>query len=139
MGRLTARVDSILDAVECPGCGSTVSPNQNQDTASESQPAGGPGNRVSFVWRPTSRAVCPDCGFPIERFLRRQRWIRLFLAGVVLLTLSGAAFMVNWIRGSPAGWAYGVLGTMVGIGATVLIVGLLGLAIGGRARASERN
>ena len=137
MGRLTARVDTLLHAVQCPGCGATVSPNQAQDATAGSLPAGG--RRMSFAWRPTSRAVCPDCGFPIERFLRRQRWIRLFLAGVVLLTLGGAVFMLGWIRGSPGGWTYWMVWVAGGLGGSALIVGLLGLTIGGRTRAGGRD
>lgn len=130
MGRLTERVSSMLDAIDCPGCGKTVTPTTQGDA--EAPPADG--RRMSFVWRPSSRATCPECGFPIERFLRRQRWIRLFLGGVVLVTVGATLFMVDWIRGAIGGVATWSGVGMAGLGAVLLVSGLVGIVIGEHAR-----
>lgn len=90
-----------------------------------------PGERFSFVWRPPSGEVCPQCGFPLARFAKRAKWIRLFGLGVVmvgiavvLLVLLGGEIDLTWV---PL-----LARVLLTLGGLAIVVGLVGLIVGGR-------
>ena len=128
MSRMSQRISSALVGVKCPGCGKRVTPTVELGEPTESS---APGKRWSFVWRPPSGDVCPECRFPLGRYARRMKWIRLFITGIMLLIVDGALVVIGAISESPMSPA---LVRAVGIvGAVALCVGLIGLIVGGRA------
>jgi len=130
MNRISTRISGALMGVRCPGCGKFVQPTliPVQDAAPGADPSG---PRWSFVWRPPSGEVCPECQFPLARYARRVKWIRTFQLGVVLLTVSALLFMVGRFAEAPnwMTWTYRISG---GLGAVAFLVGLTGLVVGGK-------
>lgn len=127
MNRISTAISSALAGVRCPGCGNHVVPTMPAGDATASKP----GERYSFVWRPPSGAVCPQCGFPLARFAKRAKWIRLFGLGVVtvgiavvLLVLLGGEIDLTWV---PL-----LARVLLSLGGLAIIVGLAGLIVGGR-------
>jgi membrane protease YdiL (CAAX protease family) len=89
-----------------------------------------PGKRWSFVWRPPSGDVCPECRFPLGRYARRMKWIRLFIFGIMVLAVDVALLIIGEVgAGSMPAPLLQVLGV---IGGLSLIAGLIGLIVGGR-------
>lgn len=130
MARLSDRISSALSSIRCPGCGKFVVPTYA--TGAESPPATATeGKRWSFAWRPPRGLFCPECQFPLSRYQKRVKWVRLFLAGVVFLTLALLLWMVD-LFGSGGGVPPWVLPSALGIGGVTFVVGLIGLIVGGR-------
>jgi hypothetical protein len=131
MNRIGARVSAAFAAVKCPGCNQYVTPT----FAVSSDPSAGeqavPGKRWSFVWREPSGKVCPKCSFPLDRYAKRVKWMRLFAAGVVLLTISALTYVMGRFADLPA-WLSWVLRAGFAVGVLTFVVGLLGLVLGGR-------
>ncbi len=127
MTRLSAR----FTGVKCPGCGGFVTPTVPAADGAAEEAAPPPGGRWSFVWRPPSGEVCPDCGFPLARFARRLKWIWLFRLGVMLLTVAFVLLLVRQFVGVGArvGW---VLQLIAAVGLLITVVGIVGLVVGGR-------
>lgn len=127
MNRISTAINAALAGVRCPGCGNHVVPTVPAGDAAASKP----GERFSFVWRPPSGEVCPQCGFPLARFAKRAKWIRLFGLGVVmvgiavvLLVLLGGEIDLTWV---PL-----LARVLLSLGGLAIVVGLVGLIVGGR-------
>lgn len=127
MNRISTAINAALAGVRCPGCGNHVVPTLPAGDAAASKP----GERFSFVWRPPSGEVCPQCGFPLARFAKRAKWIRLFGLGVVmvgiavvLLVLLGGEIDLTWV---PL-----LARVLLSLGGLAIVVGLVGLIVGGR-------
>jgi hypothetical protein len=134
MNRIGDRISAVVAGVRCPGCNQYVVPTfaAASDTTSAEQSV--PGKRWSFVWREPSGKVCPKCSFPLERYAKRVKWMRLFAAGVVLLTISLLTYIMERFTEFPAWLAWGRQAGFA-LGGLTFLVGLLGLVVGGR---SER-
>ena len=127
MNRISTRISAALSGVKCPGCGNFVVPTMPADDTMVSKP----GERFSFVWRPPSGAVCPRCGFPLARFAKRVKWIRLFGLGLVLMGI--AAVLLVLLGGEiDLVWVPVLARVLLSLGAIAVVVGLAGLIIGGR-------
>jgi hypothetical protein len=134
MNRISERVSTALTGVKCPSCGKFVKPILplgESSAASDGGPQGTGEGRWSFVWRPPSGEVCPECSFPLARYAKRVKWIRIFSAGVVLLTISFLFYVLTRIAQAPP-WSAWLLRTGVILGTSAFIVGLVGLVVGGR-------
>lgn len=127
MNRISTAINAAIAGVRCPGCGNHVVPTLPAGDEATSKP----GERFSFVWRPPSGEVCPQCGFPLARFAKRAKWIRLFGLGVVtvgiavvLLVLLGGEIDLTWV---PV-----LARVLLTLGGLAIVVGLVGLIVGGR-------
>lgn len=127
MNRISARISAAMTSLRCPGCGKIVQPVQPAAAA----PPPAEGKRWSFVWRPPSGVVCPECSFPLGRYARRLKWIRLFSAGVALLTIGFLLYILGRVTNVPA-WVPPLQQGTVVVGAVAFLIGLLGLIVGGR-------
>jgi hypothetical protein len=132
MNRISERISATVSSVKCPGCEKRVlptfaAPEAPPETGGEE--SGQP--RWSFIWRPPSGEVCPECGFPLQRYARRVKWIRLFSAGIVLLTL-GVLLAVLGTISEPSRWVGTVRNGLLGVGLVAFLVGLVGVVLGGR-------
>ena len=133
MARLSARISNAMTGVKCPACEKYVTP-KIASAEPDANEAGAPGQvdgRWSFVWRPPSGEICPECNFPLGRYARRAKWMRLFGVGVVVLTLAFLLNVLGKMAELPAwyGWipkALAILGLLAFVG------GLVGLVVGGR-------
>lgn len=111
--------------VKCPACGKTVTPRSVTSTETPAAPAAttASGERWSFAWRPPSGSICPECLFPLERYLRRRPWILVFRTGVVGAT---AAVLLQ------LGLQFGSLPTSLGLIVRIAgVIGVLGIVVGG--------
>lgn len=127
MSRMSQRISTALAGVKCPGCGKYVMPTVELGEPGQQAE---PGKRWSFVWRPPSGDVCPECRFPLGRYARRMKWIRLFILGIMILAIDVALLLIGEIGG---GGMPGALLQVLGvIGGVSLVAGLIGLIIGGR-------
>jgi hypothetical protein len=129
--RVSEAVTAALATVRCPGCGNFVVPTiapaeDGTDNAEDT------GERWSYIWLPPRGEICPDCDFPLERYLHRRKWIWLFLAGVSVATVSLFLLGLAGIGGTRGGplWQVAIVGT--GTGLVFLLVGAVGIVIGGR-------
>lgn len=131
MNRIGDRISAVFAGVKCPGCNQYVVPTfaAAGDTTSAEQSV--PGKRWSFVWREPSGKVCPKCSFPLDRYAKRVKWMRLFAAGVVLLTISLLTYIMERFTDVPAWFAW-VRQIAVALGGLAFLVGLIGLVVGGR-------
>ena len=131
MTRISERISAAILGMKCPGCGKTVVPTRLEQAAGP--PAIPPpegAKRWSFVWRPPSGDVCPQCHFPLGRYARRLKWIRLFVTGIMVLAVDGLLILIGAIRESPM--PPGLVRALGYIGGIALILGLIGLIVGGR-------
>ena len=131
MNRVSARISAAVIGVKCPGCQQHVVPTfaVTADSTAEEQTV--PGKRWSFVWREPSGKVCPKCSFPLDRYAKRVKWMRLPATGVVLLTVSLLTYVMERFSGLPT-WFYWVQRTGVALGGLAFLIGLVGLIVGGR-------
>lgn len=130
MNRISSRINAAISTVKCPGCGKYVVATEPDET--EPSTAERPlGKRWSFVWRPPSGVICPECSFPLERYARRAKWVRLFIGGIVLMTVSLLLVVLGMLSGFGPGLSVFVR-LAVGAGLLALVVGLIGIIIGGR-------
>ncbi|MEJ2240445.1 MAG: hypothetical protein P8X82_19310 [Gemmatimonadales bacterium] len=131
MNRIGDRISAVVAGVKCPGCNQYVVPTFAipDDTTAGDQTV--PGKRWSFVWREPSGKVCPKCSFPLDRYTKRVKWMRLFAAGVVVLTISLLTYVMERFTDVPA-WLSGGRQAGIALGGLSLLVGLLGLVVGGR-------
>ena len=129
--RISERISARITGVRCPGCGAFVTPTLPDTSAAADAAAAKPGGRWSFVWRPPSGEVCPECSFPLARFARRLKWMWLFRIGVMLLTITFVILLIQQIGQTSVrgGWVVGVLG---GVGLLAALIGIVGLVLGGR-------
>ncbi len=130
MNRISNRISEALTKVKCPGCGTYVTPKMAPAEPAESSPEDS-GARWSFIWRPPSGEICPQCNFPLARYARRLKWVRTFTAGVVLLTVSLLLFVLGMIGGF-GDWSFWVPAGTALLGVAALIVGLVGIVLGSR-------
>lgn len=131
MNRISERLEAVMTTVKCPGCGKTVVPSLMAAPKEDPQAASAPGGRWSFVWRPPSGRVCPECDFPLERYARRAKWIRVFSLGVASLTFTFLLFVAGRINPLP-GWVLGLERVLLVVGLVAFVVGLSGMIVGGR-------
>jgi hypothetical protein len=132
MPAIHERVSAVMTGgVLCPGCGKLVTPTLMPQPEGETE-ASQTGERWSFVWRPPSGRVCPECSFPLERYARRLKWIRLLGAGVVLVTLSMLLFVLDMIGGDVGRGVQLVQQIAGGLGVLAVAGGLVGIVVGGR-------
>lgn len=130
MNRISTRISNAMTKVKCPGCGKYVTPKLGSTEPTEGEQDKS-GERWSFIWRPPSGEVCPECGFPLARYARRLKWVRTFTVGVVLVTVSLLLFVLGLIGGFGE-WSVWVPGAAAVIGFVALLVGLAGIVIGSR-------
>ena len=133
MPRVSERISSAVMSVTCPGCGKRVVP-----TVMNKPPGAGPlsseaGKRWSFIWRPPSGEVCPECFFPLQRLARRLVWVRTFSAGLVLL-VAALMLTVLWLFNRATGWVGMAARVSAAVGAVLLVVGIGGIVLGGRSQ-----
>lgn len=127
MPQIGERISAVMSEVKCPGCKKHVTPTL-PDTTTEPTTEG---KRWSFVWRPPTGEVCPECDFPLARYVRRLRWIRIFRLGVALLTISFLVYFFT--RNAEAGtWLRSAVLAVAGAGLVAFLVGVVGLIVGGR-------
>ena len=131
MNRISERLEAVMTTVKCPGCGKTVVPILIAAPKEDQEAPGAPGGRWSFVWRPPSGRVCPECDFPLERYARRAKWIRVFSFGVVTLTITFLLYIAGRVNPLP-GWVGTVERVLLGVGLVAFAVGLGGMIVGGR-------
>jgi hypothetical protein len=132
MNRIGARISAAVAGVKCPGCNQYVIPTffaVSSDTTAQEQSV--PGKRWSFVWREPSGKVCPKCSFPLDRYAKRVKWMRLFGVGVVLVTISFLTYVMGRFGDLPA-WLPWVRRVVLALGGVAFVVGLAGLVVGGR-------
>jgi hypothetical protein len=130
MNRISERISAAIVGVTCPACGKRVRPTL-VPPGPESAPRSEGDQRWSFIWRPPTGEVCPECGFPLARYGRRAKWIRLFSAGIVLLMLVVLVGVLNTVSDLPA-WLRATRNVLGAIGLVAFVVGLTGIVIGGR-------
>jgi hypothetical protein len=130
MTRLSSRISNAMSGVQCPACEKHVTPKYvaPEQGADEQEQIDG---RWSFVWRPPSGEVCPECNFPLARYARRAKWMRLFGAGVALLTIAFLLQVLGKMTAMP-GWYTWVPRTLAMVGLAAFVIGLVGLVVGGR-------
>ena len=136
MARLSERISTAVSTVECPGCGKRVSPvvmapPSGPNAAAPTSAARGPEDRWSFIWTPPSGNVCPECFFPLDRYVRRLKWVRTLQAGLVLL-VAAVMLLVLSLVDRTAAWAGTAARIVAAPGAVALVLGLAGIVIGGR-------
>ena len=128
--RISSRINEAFSTVKCPGCGKNVTPTfATHDDGSESG-QDQDGKRWSFIWRPPSGEVCPECSFPISRYAYRRKWIHLFMVGIALLTVGALLFVFAMMSGFP-GWFVWIVPSVVAVAILTLVVGLVGIIVGG--------
>lgn len=127
MNAISARISAVMTSLRCPGCGKIVQPVQPATTS----PPSGEGKRWSFVWRPPSGEVCPECRFPLGRYARRVKWMRLFYFGVALLTVAFVLYVLRRVVDVPARFSVLQRGAAT-IGVVAFALSLVGLVVGGR-------
>jgi len=131
MNRISERISAAITGVRCPGCGKFVNPMSFAGDGSPDPTPTEAGKRWSFVWRPPSGEVCPECSFPLARFARRLKWMWTFRVGVVLLVAAFALLLVRRYGGSGVGLVW-PLRILAGGGFAAVVVGVVGLIVGGR-------
>ncbi len=135
MNRVSKRLSAAISTIKCPGCSQRVLPT----TLGAASPTPAPtppsaedtgGRRWSFIWVPPRGEFCPECGFPLSRYVARLKWVRLFSAGVVLLAIALSFFVLSQITnlGEALTWP---LRIAAGAGLVTFLVGLGGIIIGG--------
>lgn len=130
MNRISTRISNAISGVKCPACEKYVTPTfVSGEPAADDQEQGD--GRWSFVWRPPSGEVCPECNFPLARFAKRANWIRLFSAGVAMLTISFLLHVLGKMTTFPT-WYPWIPGTLAILGLVAFFPGLVGLVVGGR-------
>jgi len=133
MNRISTRISEAMSGVKCPACEKHVTPKHVEPEAgADDQPE--VDGRWSFVWRPPSGEVCPECNFPLARFAKRAKWMRLFGAGVAVLTISFLLHVLGKVTTFPQ-WSAWVIRTLALLGLVAFLVGLVGLVVGGRRNA----
>lgn len=146
--RISDRISTAFAAVKCPGCRRYVVPTTGPATTPEAAAPAPAGKRWSFIWLPPRGEVCPACSFPLSRYAGRRKWVRLFLAGVVLLVSSflfSLSAGMSGLGGSMWGplecaltaeafpGCLGWLGRLTaGVGLVAFLGGLVGIIVGGR-------
>ncbi len=138
MNRIGARISAAIAGVKCPGCSQFVVPTfvLSGDSTGGEQTV--PGTRWSFVWREPSGKVCPKCSFPLDRYAKRVKWMRLFTAGVVLLTITFLTYVMGRFTDLPA-WLPWVQRAGAALGGLAFLVGLVGLVVGGRSEQAPQS
>jgi hypothetical protein len=131
MKRISERISAAVTGVKCPGCSQFVTPTIKVPDGPSEAEMSAPGKRWSFVWRPPSGEVCPECGFPLARFARRLKWMWTFRVGVISLVLAFLLLLVKRYGSveTALNWPLRVLGLF---GSLALVVGVVGLIVGGR-------
>ena len=130
MNRISTRISEAMSGVKCPACEKHVTPKfVAAETGADDPPA--VDGRWSFVWRPPSGEVCPECNFPLARYAKRAKWMRLFGAGVAVLTISFLLHVLGKMTTFPA-WYGWIPRTLATIGLVAFVIGLIGLVVGGR-------
>jgi hypothetical protein len=139
MGRISERISEAMSTVECPGCGKRVVPTPAAPPDASAQPSAPPAEgdqRWSFIWRPPSGQVCPECFFPLARFARRLKWVRTFSAGLVILVIALMLFVL-WLLNPASDWPVQAARLVAAVGAVVLLVGVVGIVVGGRRKPGD--
>jgi hypothetical protein len=75
--------------------------------------------------------VCPECSFPLARYAKRVKWLRLFRLGVALLTISILLYLAAWFADVRDSLAW-VMRVSAGVGTLAFLIGVAGLVVGGR-------
>jgi len=131
MPTVTDRISSAWTTVKCPGCGKNVVPSTGPVPGASPPSAGEGAKRWSFIWLQPSGAICPECFFPLARYAKRQKWVQLFIMGVVLATLSILLFILALLSGFET-WLRLLLRVTAVVAILALVVGLAGIILGGR-------
>jgi len=131
MTRLTQRLSTVWSTVKCPRCGNVVHPDMlGIEGASPASPPQDE-KRWSFLWVAPRGDICPECDFPLSKYLGRLKWIRIMTVGVTIVVI---AFLLQ-VAGSigQLGDAYvAVTRKVILVGAAIFAVGFVGVIIGGR-------
>ncbi len=131
MPTVTDRISSAWTTVKCPGCGKNVVPSTGPVAGGPPPSAGDSAKRWSFIWLQPSGAICPECFFPLARYAKRQKWVQLFIMGVVLATLSILLFILALLSGFET-WLRILLRITGVVAVLALAAGLVGIVVGGR-------
>ncbi len=131
MSRISERLEAAMTTVKCPGCGKTVVPALLAAPKEDAGASGAPGGRWSFVWRPPSGRVCPECDFPLERYARRAKWIRVFSFGVATLMITFLLYVAGRVNPLPQ-WVVSLERVLLALGLVAFVVGFAGMIVGGR-------
>jgi hypothetical protein len=87
--------------------------------------------RWSFLWVAPRGDICPDCDFPLSKYLGRLKWIRIMTVGVTIVVIGLLLQVIGSI--GQLGDAYvGVMRRVILAGAAIFAVGFVGVIIGGR-------
>ncbi len=136
MTTVANRISSAWSTVKCPGCGKNVIPSTGPVPGAPQPGAGEGAKRWSFIWLQPSGAICPECFFPLARYAKRQKWVQLFIMGVVLTTLTILLFILGLLSGFEQ-WLRVIL-RLTGVAAVLaLVIGLVGIIVGGRRPAEQ--
>ena len=130
MNRISTRISEAMSGVKCPACEKHVTPKiVEREPEAEDQPE--VDGRWSFVWLPPSGEVCPECSFPLGRYARRAKWMRLFGLGVAALTVAFLLHVLGKMTTLPE-WYVWLPRTLATVGILAFFSGLIGLVVGGR-------
>ena len=131
MPRISERISAAWTSVRCPGCVKNVVPSTGPVPGAPPPGASDRAKRWSFIWLQPSGAICPECFFPLARYAKRQKWVQLFIMGVVLATLSILLFILALLSGFET-WLRLLLRVTAVVAILALVVGLAGIILGGR-------
>ena len=130
MARLTQSISAMWSTVKCPRCGKSVHPDQIA-LAGVSATPGGNEKRWSLLWSPPRGDVCPECDFPISKYIGRLKWIRLMMVSVLIVLVALFLQMIALVAQVDAVYI-AVLKRTVLAGAGLFVVGSAGVILGRR-------
>ena len=130
--RLSQTISTAWSTVKCPRCGKHVRPNQLVAASGMPVPMeGGDQKRWSLLWLPPRGDVCPDCDFPISKYMGRIKWIRLMMVSVLVVLVALLLQMMALVAQIDALYI-AVLKRVILVGAVLFAVGLVGVIVGRR-------
>ena len=130
MSRLTQSISAMWSTVKCPRCGKSVHPDQIA-LAGVSATPGASEKRWSLLWLPPRGDVCPECDFPISKYIGRLKWIRLMMVSVLIVLVALFLQMIALVAQVDAVYI-AVLKRTVLAGAGLFVVGSAGVILGRR-------
>ncbi len=130
MTRLTQRISTMWSSVKCPRCGKMVHPDQIALAGATPTP-GANAKRWSLLWLPPRGDVCPECDFPIAKYVGRIKWIRLMMVSVLIVLVALFLQMIALVAQSDAMYI-AILKRTVLAGAVLFAIGSAGVILGKR-------
>jgi hypothetical protein len=122
--------DETPGTVKCPRCGAVAEPVFSDETAVPETADRG-SERWSFVWTAPRGDFCPECDFPLSKYVGRLKWVRTMSVGVAIVVVGFLLQIIGVLR--VAGSAYvRVMQAIVLTGAIVFVIGAVGVIVGGK-------